>query len=103
MKALLASLLLSVTLLVGCAGGTSDDMSGGSGFFLGPSDAKPASWVWLEKNCWWVEMEFISGNYTLTLKYETPNNPVGSRSIRLEGNSYAGVLRKGVEKVKQDK
>jgi len=65
-------------------------------------EQKPKDLQWLEEKCWWVNIRYVSGDYDLSVKFETPKHPMGSKTVVVESKDYFDLLKKAVEKVKKN-
>jgi len=102
MKVFLVISIMVLFLVYGCSDDSDDTGSTPpDSTFISEvvSDCKPILWKELESRCWRIKMEYLSGNYRLTLVFESPGNPMGSKTVMLDGSGFDGVLREGLRKV----
>ena len=100
---------LVVLMIPGCWDKEPDDTSDVTNdtppviIFEGEKNEKPPAWQWLEQNCWMVKLEYVSGKYSAIVKFDTPKNPIGSKTVMVDGYSFSETLTNAVNRVQAEK
>ena len=64
-----------------------------------------SKWAWLEANCWEVKLTYHRDGggivqYTIHARFETPKNPMGSKSVYVSNPNLNRVLDQTINQVK---